>query len=176
MLKFLEEPEDNVIAILLCDSAINVMSTIVSRCQKISLINNDNVYDSIFTSLYDNEDDVSYSDFVRKSVHNFFDIYVDLEEKGVSLLANIDFYNLKNCVREFLCCGYYLYFDALNYLLNRDVKYSCFDIDIKKIAEKNSTRDIISKMEIIDKFIYDCKYNVNINLFLDNFVISMGSV
>ena len=73
-------------------------------------------------------------------------------------------------------CRYYLYFDALNYLLNREVKCSSFDIDIQKIAEKNDTHDIIKKMEIIDKFIFDLKYNVNINLFLDNFIISMGSV
>ena len=176
LLKFLEEPEGDVIAILLCDNAVNVMPTIVSRCQIVSLINDDNVYDGIFASLYDTNSDIRYDDFVKKYVTNFFDIYLNIEEKKASILADSNFYDLKDCIYEFLCFGYYLYFDALNYLLNREVKCSSFDIDIQKIAEKNNTHDIINKMEIIDKFIFDLKYNVNINLFLDNFIISMGSV
>lgn len=176
LLKFLEEPDGDVIAILLCDSVVNVMPTIVSRCQIVSLINDDNIYDGIFASLYDTNSDIRYDDFVKKYVNNFFDIYLNIEEKKASILANSNFYDLKDCIYEFLCFGYYLYFDVLNYLLNRRVKCSSFDIDIQKIAEKNNTHDIINKMEIIDKFIFDLKYNVNINLFLDNFIISMGSV
>lgn len=176
LLKFLEEPEGDVIAILLCDNVINVMPTIVSRCQIVSLINDDNVYDGVFVSLYDTDSDVRYEDFVKEYVSNFFDIYLRFEQKGTSVLTKSYFYDLKDCIYEFLCFGYYLYFDALNYLLNREVKCSSFDIDIQKIAEKNDTHDIIKKMEIIDKFIFDFKYNVNINLFLDNFIISMGSV
>lgn len=37
MLKFLEEPEENIIAILVCDNRYKVIDTIVSRCQIISL-------------------------------------------------------------------------------------------------------------------------------------------
>ena len=176
LLKFLEEPDGDVIAILLCDTIINVLPTIVSRCQVLSLINNDNFYDGIFVSLYDSASDLRYDEFVKDYVIKFFNVYCDLEENGASILVNSSFYDLKDCVFEFLCFGYYLYFDALSYLLDREIKCSKFDLDIKKIAENNSTHDIIRKMEIIDKFIYNLKYNVNINLFLDNFIISMGSV
>lgn len=176
LLKFLEEPEGNVIAILLCDSSINVLPTIVSRCQVVSLINDDNVYESIFASLYDPDSGDRYDDFVSFYVKRFFDIYLDFEIKGVSVLANSDFYGLKDCLREFLCFGYYLYYDALNFLLGRDLKCSSFGIDIEKIAKNNDSRVIIKKMEIINQFIFDLKFNVNINLFLDNFIISMGSV
>ena len=176
LLKFLEEPEGDVIAILLCDSVINVMPTIVSRCQIVSLVNDDNIYDSIFVSMYNTDSDIRYEDFVKKNVSNFFDIYLDFEESGVAILADSSFYELKDCIYEFLCFGYYLYFDVLNYLLNRKVRCDSFEIDIQKIAEKNDTHGIIKKMEIIDKFIFNLKYNVNINLFLDNFIISMGSV
>lgn len=176
LLKFLEEPEGDVIAILLCDSAINVLSTIVSRCQVLTLINDDNVYEGIFISLYDNESTEGYSDFVKNYVNKCFETYLNFENKGVSILSDSSFYDVKENLYEFLCCGYYLYYDALNYLLGREIKCSSFSIDIKKMAEMNDTRDIIKKMEIIDKFIDDYKYNVNTNLFLDNFVISMGSV
>lgn len=176
LLKFLEEPEGDVIAILLCDNAINVLSTIVSRCQVLTLINDDNVYEGIFISLYDNESTEGYNDFVKNYVNKCFEIYLNFETKGVSILADTNFYDVKEYLYEFLCCGYYLYYDALNYLLGREIKCSSFSIDIKKMAEMNDTRDIIKRMEIIDKFIDDYKYNVNTNLFLDNFVISMGSV
>ena len=43
LLKFLEEPEGDVIAILLCDSVLNVLPTISSRCQLVSLINNEDI-------------------------------------------------------------------------------------------------------------------------------------
>lgn len=176
LLKFLEEPENDVIAILLCDSVINVIPTIVSRCQIISLLNDDNVYEGVFTSLYDSSSDVMYRDFVIEYVNKFFDIYTSFEKKGVSILADSNFYDLRDCFYEFLCCGYYFYYDALNFLLDRKVRCSYFGVDIKKLVLDNDTRDIINKMEVINKFIYDLKYNVNINLFLDNFIISMGSV
>ena len=176
LLKFLEEPEGEVIAILLCDSVVNVLPTIASRCQIVSLINDDKVYEGIFTSLYDGNSDTRYDDFVSSYVNKFYSIYLDFETNGTSVLINDDFYDLKSCFKEFLCCGYYLYYDALSSILEREVRCSTFDVDIKKIAEMNNSRDIIRKMEIIDRFIYNLKFNVNINLFIDNFIISMGSV
>lgn len=176
LLKFLEEPEGDVIAILLCNHSRNVLPTLSSRCQIISLINDDNVYDGVFVSLYDNNSDIRYDEFVASYVKKFYDIYLSLEENGVSILGDTNFYNIKDYMKEFLCFGYFMYADVLNYMLKRNIKCSLFDIDIKKIAEMNDSHDIIEKMEIIDKFIYDLKYNVNINLFIDNFIISMGSV
>lgn len=175
LLKFLEEPDGDVIAILLCDKVLNVLPTIASRCQIISLINDGNVYEAIFTSLY-KEDDGRYEDFVKSNVHSFFDIYLEIEEKGVSVLSNTNFYDLKDCIYEFLCTGYYLYSDLFKVMIDRDAKCESLGINIKKLAGKNSVHDIIYKMEIIDRFIFDLKYNVNLNLFLDNFIISMGSV
>ncbi len=176
LLKFLEEPEGDVIAILLCDSVVNVLPTISSRCQIISLINDDKMYEGIFTSLYEGNSDTRYDEFVSSYVNKFYSIYLDFETSGTSVLINDNFYDIKNCFKEFLCCGYYLYYDALSFILGRETKCDAFDIDIKKIAEMNNSRDIIRKMEIIDRFIYNLKFNVNINLFIDNFIISMGCV
>ena len=175
LLKFLEEPDDNVIAILLCDNAMNVLPTIVSRCQTIRLINDDNYYESVFTSLY-NESDGNYSDFVYEKVNNFFEIYLNIEKYGSSIIASSDYYNIKDNMKEFLVFGYYLYYDVLNYIIGRKVRCSQYDIDIKNISEKNSIHDIIIKMDILNRFIFDFNYNVNVNLFLDNFAICMGSV
>lgn len=176
LLKFLEEPESDVIAILLCNHSRNVLPTITSRCQIVSLINNDNVYDSVFVSMYDNNSNLRYDEFVDFYVNKFYDIVLDFETNGVCVLANSNIYELKDCFKEFLCFSYFLYFDILSYMLGRKVKCDSFNLDIKKVAKNDNSSDIIRKMEIIDKFIYDLKFNVNMNLFIDNFFISMGSV
>ena len=175
LLKFLEEPDGDVIAILLCDSSINVLSTIVSRCQVISLINDDDVYKGIFSSLYGNENSLNFEDFVSNKMNEFLKWYLKFENLNTYLLADKDFYLLKDEFKEFLAFGFYLYFDVLNYKFDRFVKSSFVD-EIKKISDKNDTRDIIKKIEVIDGFIFNLRYNVNMNLFMDNFIIRMGSV
>ena len=174
LLKFLEEPEGNVIAIILCDKVSNVLSTIVSRCQVISLINDDNVYEGVFANIYDSESDMIFESFVEEKTKEFSEIYNDFESKKTAILGSQDIYNIKDEFKEFLWFGYYLYSDVLSYKLERKTKLD--SSVIKKIADKNEAYDIIKKMNIIDKFIYNLRYNVNMNLYIDNFIISMGSV
>lgn len=176
LLKFLEEPEGDVIAILVCTKASNVLSTIVSRCQVVSLINDSNVYESVFSNMYEVGSEMIFEDFVKEKVKEFFEIYLNIEENGTKVLAQQNFYEIKEQFKEFLHFGYYLYYDALNCLMEREVKIDNYGVHIKKIATKNSKDDIIKKMEIINKFIFNSHYNVNMNLFIDNFIISMGSV
>ncbi len=175
LLKFLEEPEGDVIAILLCDKASNVLATISSRCQIINLISDSDDYKGIFASLYEKyEGDLDFDSFVLEKCSYFLDIYLDFEDRGTAVLANTDFYLLKDCFKEFLRFGYYMYFDVLNSLLDRENFYIPF-VDFKeKIMKKNDINDIIYKIDVIDRFIYNSRYNVNINLFLDNFIISLG--
>lgn len=176
LLKFLEEPDNDVFAILVCDNCINVLPTISSRCQTISLINDDNYYDGVFAPIFDNNSDMNFNEFVLNKSLEYFNIYNCIEYDGISILKDSSIYAIKDEINEFLIFGYYLYYDSLNYLLGRNTKCDSLNIDIKKIAEKNSSHDIIKKMEIINKFISYLKYNVNINLFIDNFIISIGSV
>ena len=41
------------------------------------------------------------------------------------------------------------------------------------IVENNSVDDIMKKIDVINRFIAYFKFNVNVSLFLDNFVISL---
>ena len=137
LLKFLEEPEGDVIAILLCNKASHVLSTISSRTQIVSLIDDNNVYESVFANMYKSDLDITFEEFVAEWVHKFYNIYADLEEKGTSILANRNFYDIKENFKEFLQFGYYLYFDVLNNLLKRDNKISNYDVELKKITDLN---------------------------------------
>ena len=51
ILKFLEEPEEGIVAILVTDNIYNVLGTIVSRCQVINLNNNDTYSDSMIVNI-----------------------------------------------------------------------------------------------------------------------------
>lgn len=49
-----------------------------------------------------------------------------------------------------------------------------YETEIKKVANKNKICDIIRKIEIVNKFIFLNNLNLNRDLFIDNFIISMG--
>lgn len=175
LLKFLEEPEGDVVAILLCNNVSNVLPTIASRCQVIRLINDDNNYVNIFANLYerlDSSDDLN--DFAFSYASKFYDFYLNFEENDYSVLADRSVYEFSDCLNEFLLFGLYMYFDVVNILLGRNGRFLPIELDLKKIVENNEISGIIRKINVVNKFIYNNRFNVNVNLFLDNFIISLG--
>ena len=62
ILKFLEEPEPGIIAILVVENHFNLLDTIVSRCQIIKLVNNkhtsDNELENVCYYLFNNQTDI----------------------------------------------------------------------------------------------------------------------
>ena len=169
LLKFLEEPNDNVIAILLTDHIYNVIDTIISRCQVISLVPDNFTLNSLFKNRID---DATDSNSIISDIVKF---YGDFEESGVEVLVTSDYYKFKDIFDIFLNIGLYIYFDDLNCFLNRSMKYfDENDLDIKKIMKNNKISDIIWKIDCINGFIEKSKYNVNKELFMDNYIISLG--
>ena len=174
LLKFLEEPDGDVIAILLCNSVSGVLPTISSRCQIISLINDDDCYSDIFVSLYDSsETDLDFNDFCLEYGTKFYDFYCSFERDGSFVLADEVMVSFGDCVKELLLFGFYMYFDVISLFFERDCRYipECFDLSF--IVENNSVDDIMKKIDVINRFIVYFKFNVNVSLFLDNFVISL---
>lgn len=170
ILKFLEEPSENIIAILLTENVYNVIDTIVSRCQVLSLIPEVLVFDSIFKD---------YSNFNERKmmIDEIIDFYVRYEDVGTYIMTDKDVYKYKDNLSILLNVGLYLYFDVLNILFNRNLSYfSEYEDKIRKIVKKNKISDIIWKIDIINQFVQNSKFNVNKELFIDNFVISLGGV
>lgn len=71
ILKFLEEPPDDIIAVLITENKYNVLETIVSRCQVLSLINNVEI--SVSDEIYEFVNDV----FSPKNILINFDYYLE---------------------------------------------------------------------------------------------------
>lgn len=163
ILKFLEEPSDDIIAILLTDNVYNVIDTIVSRCQVLSLVP-------------DLEDDSFISSIDKESLNGILRFYSLIDDVGTKMITMNDVYNFKDILDVLLKTGLYLYFDVLNCLLGRDVVM--FDTNnefFKRIVQCNEINDIIHKIDLINKFIENSKFNVNRELFIDNLIISLAS-
>lgn len=150
MLKFLEEPEDNILGFYITDNKDNIASTIISRCEvvKYFLGNNKQLIDSL-------------DDELKTLILNISQEYFEKIEKRAS---NLLWYNssviLKtlNTSEQIVC--------LLNLLYN---KYET------KLHQKGS-KLILAKMKVIAKYLEQLNYNVNISLLLDSFVIEMGDI
>ena len=174
LLKFLEEPDSDVVAILLCNSIRDVLPTVVSRCQVIRLVNDSNVIYNIFRDLFDKDESIDdFNEFYDIYSNKFISIYNYFEENGSFVLTLDNFYDLSSCVREFLVFGYYLYCDVLNFLVFGEYRYFSDCFDFYCFTSCNSVDDLFRKVDVFTDFIEKLRFNVNINLFLDNFIISL---
>ena len=173
ILKFLEEPHENIIAILITDNVYNCIDTIVSRCQILSLKNNNT---KIKEELYQKYNDLDNIEEFKKNINNFAVFFlVDLENYKEQVIAYQNLYDYKDKLELIFTIFLYFYIEVLNVLLEKTICYmKDYEAEIKKVANKNKICDIIRKIEIVNKFIFLNKLNLNRDLFIDNFIISMG--
>lgn len=165
ILKFLEEPEDNIIAILVTDNRYNMINTIVSRCQLITLSNNVNLKS---TELLNFDDGLNFfMDYERNNIKLFAYLNTSF---NIKLKSRDDYYHLLK-VMEFL------YDLTLKYkigkMFNSNVSYYN---DVLYVADLNSVNDIIRKMNVIEDQKNRLQYNVNLSLLLDKFIIDLSGV
>lgn len=164
MLKFLEEPENNITAFLMTNNFSNVLETIISRCQVIKLNN----YNS---SSLDNEVDLLVLEFIdniekngRRSIINNEKILADIisskdREKLIILIDKmIDMYY--NIMKIIISCG-----------KDNDILY--YD-KLAKYANKNDINKLMNKINCLIDCKDSIKYNVNINLLIDKLILSIG--
>lgn len=176
ILKFLEEPSPNIIAILLTNNIYNCLDTIISRCQVLSLINEETLNKNIFKKIYEKTDKKEDFDiFVEQEIKNIIDFYKRLEQDKTKLIAFYDITNLTDKIDILFDIGIKLYIDILNYKLKRNLEYfENYIDDIKNVSDFNEIGDIIRKIEIINDFQSKSSYNVNRELFVNNFIITFS--
>jgi hypothetical protein len=162
LLKFIEEPDENIIAILTCKNMGIILDTIISRCQTFSFIN-----DKIDNFTFDNI-----------NLDEIIEFYVNLEEQGLNLLSDKKIYNIKDDLNDYLTVGLYFYYDLLNIYFNRIVKViDEFKKEKNKIVNCNNKDVIIKKIILINDYLNKMKMSaigLNKDIFIDNFVIDMG--
>ncbi len=166
LLKFIEEPAPGIIAILLIDNKSKILDTILSRCQLISL-NNEEKHTII-------DDDLT------KIVIKFIE-YVEQDKLETILYTNSllhDHMNDRNNYIEVLNVILDFYKSVLNYKINIQKYYISNDyiVEIKKIGEKISFNNILRKIDIIINLKKAILNNANINLIVDKLIIDFAGV
>ena len=187
LLKFLEEPEEGIIAILLTDNIYQMIGTIVSRCQVVSLKPNkklDNlstlnrIEDIIFiseqeiTDFINSEDSINYID---KSIE--FSRYYEDNKMNTLIYIN-RLWNDTFSDRTLNILGFsimlLLYKDILNMKLGKDLEvFVDYTEDVKYICEKNSIECLMSKINVIMKLRDLIKFNINQNALMDKLIIEL---
>lgn len=185
ILKFLEEPEDNIIAILLTDNIHQLLDTIVSRCQIISFARNNDLKNKTFLQKIklniDVNSDIEIIDdnLLQAKIEKLikFVLYYEKNKLDTVLHTQKLFHNnfkTKNEIIMALEIMNLFYLDVIKYKVNITINiFNENNEEIKKIAGMNTLYDLYNKIEIILKAKENIKYNINNNLLIDKLLMDM---
>lgn len=148
ILKFLEEPEDDIIAILVTTNRYKVIETILSRCQVLSLQDN-----SLNVDISDNIIDL-VKFIIKKDA-----LFVNYQYIMDNILID------KVVAREILNEIEVIFINYLNYISDKN-SYECNN-DIVKILSDVDIDKITNYIAIIEEEVQKLDYNVNYKLWLD---------
>lgn len=153
MLKFLEEPEDNIIGFFITDSKENIAPTILSRLEILKVNYEESAdYNSYGLSTEEyNEVLNDASEFLSK---------IELDN------SNIILYNNSVILKK--------YVDKTNLITLIKVLYDCYH---QKLFTNNVLNSkILKKLTIINDYLYKLQYNVNLSLLLSGLTLELGEV
>ncbi len=150
MLKFLEEPEEDIIALLITDNRYHVLDTILSRCQILNL--KEDIYN------IEKEDEIM--DLIECFINpnNFFLQYNYLMNKEI-----VD----KTIFKEKLQKIEHIFINYLNCKFEKTLEKAEEDLNV--LLKKCDDKDIIKYISIIEEEIPKLEFNVNFKLWLDSF-------
>lgn len=152
MLKFIEEPEQNIIGFLVTNNKENVIATIKSRCE--------------IVRAYYETDQIEANDVDIELVKEFIAKTELDNQKGI--VFNKKILDLK-LSREQLSTIFKI---LLNYYLNLFAGNSIYT-DFDELLSSLTKKDILRRIELLNDVIDRLNYNVNINLLLDYYLLSL---
>ena len=168
MLKFLEEPEDDIIAILMTNNINNVLSTIISRCKVIKL---NKIEQS--TEVVDESLEKLAIDFVTSLENKGIEPIISVKDLWFSVVGPKD--------RDKMVIVFVLmidiYYDVMK-ILSGSKKIKClkWEEKIEDFAKKNIIYKILKKINILLEAKDSIKFNVNSSLLMDSVIIRIGGV
>ena len=185
ILKFLEEPEEGIIALLITENINKVLTTIVSRCQILSLKNVGNSNDGslnyrVASRIFNSEkliNDFVNNEEMNKFIDNIFNFVKYYENNGMDTLLEIEslwnsYINNRNTLSLGLDVMLLIYKDILNYLMNNPIEvFNDYRSDMERLAIKLNVLNISKKINIIIDLKDKIKYNINVNLLMDKLLI-----
>lgn len=194
LLKFIEEPSEEVYGILITEHKDNMLSTIISR----SMVINFNELDkkhlkeklegiaspllvnalSLMTSNLDEARDLLENDSFNKVILLFEEFVKSLKNKKLSKLfykTNIEVLGNKERLKTFLILLESLFRDVYEYYISASVL--TFDVlkdDIESISNIYTKDEVLKYLNNILDLIKKIGYNVNMNLLINQFLIDLN--
>ena len=190
ILKFLEEPKEGIIAILVTDNSYQLLDTIVSRCQKISLNGQadfnkkDQTFEKIGQILTNNKDEFELFindeknkerlDYLIKFIKNY-------ENNGKKVLLYMNEYwfshfSTKEMIDNAILLLIYFYKDVLNFKISCEPEiYNDYIEFINLISKKNTVDNLLNKINILNENRKYIENNANLNLLMDRIIIQLES-
>lgn len=187
ILKFIEEPEEGIIAILITNNVNNLLSTIVSRCQIISLRNNNikenfNTEEKIFDILILDDKEKQHlleTNEDKNRINRVIDFikYYESNKTDTIIYTNKLFHQYFTTREELkiaLDIILLFYKDVLNMKIDKKILiFNDYENDIKTIGEKNELETILNKINIISNIKEKTKFNANATLLMDKLIIEL---
>lgn len=171
LLKFIEEPEEGIIAILVTDNKSKIINTIISRCQVISLKNSNSNF-MLDKKIYSEE----LISVIVKYINNY-----ELNKIEALIYSNSLFHKFLKDRNDYILAFNLIlmyYNDVLNFKLNGNfINFGDYiDVNIQKIIDNLTIENILTKINIIIKLKKTILNNVNLNLLIDKLIISFKKV
>lgn len=187
ILKFLEEPEENIIAILLTDNIYQLLNTIVSRCQIIPL--NDHTLEQntsmlekighLMKSSKDETKEILSDDKNLDKIRTVVKFVEEYEKVHKDILLSMkqlwfDTFSDKEKMIEGMELLMYFYKDILNTQLHAEIELFTEEKEaIHTLAQKLTMNEVSDRLDVIISLKDYLKVNANINLFMDKLIIEL---
>ena len=164
MLKFLEEPTSNVIGFFITNEKDNVMLTIQSRCQiiEVDFENDDNETLNLTKDEYN-----YYLDLTKTYLEN-----IEMEKKKL-ILYNKEY--LSDLDKDKITIILKIMLKKYQELLEAKVKNKTLTGDFA-FLNKLSYNNVKGKLDLLIECLKEITYNVNLELFLDKFVLKVDEI
>lgn len=167
LLKFLEEPESDIVAILTTSTPNRILETIRSRSQTI-IFNDETISDF---DLYNSDE------FSKEAFQKVKEFLVKIESSSDNVFINeknmwLDTFDSKEKFSFGIDLIINIYIDIINYFyLGNLEKFKDQEDFVKKILDKVEIEKIISRVSRFVEIEERNKYNSNLNLLLDKLIL-----
>lgn len=162
LLKFLEEPKDDIIGILIARNKYNVIPTVFSRCQLV---------------VFDKKETIETHNIQNKVVE-FLSLVNKKRKKVFPYLKKLD-YNIENkddlvvLIEEVIR----FYQDTYRYVLGKKLLYyNDFNEEIKDFSNGKDIQNITGSLIKIEDLYKNFQFNINVRLLLDKLVMIIVGV
>lgn len=183
LLKFLEEPEANIIAILITPSKDLLLNTILSRCQILKMHQVKQINNSPEKELLDMLSIENQDEFIKDetNIEKFNSIKKFIKEiydcgKDTILYVNKYWNNFLTTKEDYLF-GFSYMIVLYKKMIEQKLKISNYSDEIlDEIIIKSSINKLCNQLNILLEYKEKIKFNLNLNLLMDKFIIDMEGV